>query len=172
MSSNPTDKSDKQLYLKTAKLFQMTNLELKDTLIEDIEDLLIKVEQSFNIKFVGDELVNILTFGELCDHIANKVKLEQVDDCTSQQAFYKLREAISNTFNIDSKSITVDLPLTDILPRKDRRQRIMKLEKHLGFKLNILRPPHLVTWILVLSIITSFVLLFFIWPVGLSVLVV
>jgi acyl carrier protein len=47
----------------------MTDYEIKNIDAEDIEDLLVKVETSFDIKFVGDELVQITTFGQLCDHI-------------------------------------------------------------------------------------------------------
>lgn len=73
----------------------MTDYELNNIDPENIEDLLVKVEKSFNIKFVGNELIALLTFGELCDHIVNKIKLDHSDNCTTQQAFYKLRNAIS-----------------------------------------------------------------------------
>jgi len=41
----------------------MTNYELKNIDSEDIEDLLLKVETSFDIKFLDEELVHITTFG-------------------------------------------------------------------------------------------------------------
>jgi hypothetical protein len=146
----------------------MTFYELKNVDPEDIEDLLVKVETSFDIKFVGNELIHITTFGLLCDHIANKIQLEKLDDCTSQQAFYKLRDSISSTLNIDKKTISTSLPLTNFLPRQSRRSRIKKLEEHLGFKLNILRPPHWVTITLMVLLLASIVGLFFNWQIGLS----
>ena len=69
----------------------MINYELKDIDPEDIEDLLVKIEQSFDIKFEGNELVHAKTFGQLCDHITNKIQLLNSADCTTQQAFYKLQ---------------------------------------------------------------------------------
>lgn len=150
----------------------MTDYELKDIDSEDIGDLLVKVESSFNIKFVGNELAHITTFGQLCDHITNKIRLDNSDDCTSQQAFYKLREAISLTLKIDSKTISTDFLLNDILPKQNRRSNTKKLEKHLGFKINILRPPHWVTGTLVVILIASIVGLFFNWQIGLIGLVV
>jgi acyl carrier protein len=144
------------------KSYELNNIDS-----EDIEDLLIKVEDSFDIKFIDDELVHITNFGELCDHIANKIKLDNSDDCTSQQAFYKLREAISSTLQIDNKTISTDFPLVNFLPRKSRRSRTKKLEKCLGFKLNILRPPHWVTWIFIILFLVSIVALFFNWQIGL-----
>ncbi|MBD1422629.1 acyl carrier protein [Sphingobacterium chuzhouense] len=108
---------------------------------EDIDDLLIEIEKSFEISFADAELSSITTFGQLCDLVMEKIKLENVDSCTTQQAFYKLRNAISITLQIDHKSISTDLPLTVILPHKERRHRTKKLERHLRIKLNILSPP-------------------------------
>lgn len=144
-----------------------TDYELKNIDSEDIEDLLVKVETSFDIKFVGDELVHITTFGQLCDHISSKIQLDNSDDCTSQQAFYKLRNAISSTLEIDNKTISTDFPLAECLPRQSRRSRTKKLERYLGFKLNILRPPHWVTVTLAILLLASLVGLFFNWQIGL-----
>ena len=145
----------------------MADYELKYVDPEDFGDILKKVETSFDIKFSGDELKNVMTFRQLCDHIADKIQLENSDDCTSQQAFYKLRDTISSTLQIDSKTISTDFPLIDILPRLSRRSRTKKMEKHLGFKLNILRPPHWVTGTLVIILLASIVGLLFNWQIGL-----
>jgi hypothetical protein len=148
-----------------------TDYELKNIDSEDIEDLLVKVENSFDIKFGDTELTEIMTFGQLCDLIANKIQLDNSDDCTSQQAFYKLRHAISSTLQIDNKTISTDFPLVNLLPRQSRRARTKKLEKHLDFKLNILRPPHWVTGILLILLLASIIGLFFNWQIGLLGLV-
>lgn len=145
----------------------MTDYELKNIDPDDISDLLVKVEKSFDIKFGDTELMHISTFGELCDHIANKIQLDNSDDCTSQQAFYKLRDAISLTLQIDNKSISTNFSLADILPRQSRRSRTRKIEEQLGFKLNILRPPHWVTGTLAVILLASLVGLFFNWQIGL-----
>lgn len=145
----------------------MTDYELKNIDPDDISDLLVKVEKSFDITFSDTELMHISTFGELCDHVANKIQLDNSNDCTSQQAFYKLRDLISSTFQIDKKIITINFSLEDFLPRQSRRSRTRKLEEQLGFKLNILRPPHWVTTTLVILLLASFVGLFFNWQIGL-----
>lgn len=43
----------------------MKDYELINIGTEDIEELLLKVETSFDIKFVGKELVHITTFGKV-----------------------------------------------------------------------------------------------------------
>ncbi|WP_443937902.1 hypothetical protein [Pedobacter sp. MW01-1-1] len=146
----------------------MTEHELKNIDAEDIEDLLAKVEVSFNIKFMNDELNHIRTFGQLCAHISNKIQLENSDDCTSQQAFYKLRKAISTTLQIEYNKITPDTSLNDLFPRTTRRSKVKILEQHLAFDLDILQPPHWITNGLLITLFISFVGLFFNWKFGLS----
>lgn len=144
--------------------------ELINTGPEEIEDLLKKVETSFSIRFFDNELTHVTTFGQLCDHITNKIQLDNAEDCTSQQAFYKLRDAISTLFQIDNKTISPGFPLREILPRQARRLRIAMLEKHLRFKLNILRPPHWLTITLAIILLASMIGLFVNWQIGLSAL--
>ncbi|WP_412464400.1 acyl carrier protein [Flavobacterium mekongense] len=144
----------------------MTKFSLKNIDSEDLEDLLLEVEKSFGVTFVGNELVHIKTFGELCDHIESKIELENSESCTSQQAFYKLREAISTTLLIENKTISPSFPLKQILPRQNRRSIVKKLEGNLGFKLKILRAPYWVTTTLAIILIVSLVVVFFSWRVG------
>lgn len=146
----------------------ITDCELQNIDPDDIGDVLVKVEKSFDIKFKGTELMHISTFGELCDHITDKIQLDHSSDCTNQQAFYKLREAIASTAQIDSKTITVNTVLTDIFPKHGRRLRVKKLERHLGFKLDILRPPFWLTLILAIFYVASLAGIYFNWPIGLT----
>jgi len=151
----------------------MIEFVFKRTEIEDINELLAnKVEKSFDIKFGKTELNHISTFGELCDHIANKIQLEHSEDCTTQQAFYKLRNAISSKFKIDKKTISTDSQIIDFLPRWNRRSMITEIEKHLGFKLNILCPPHFVSMFLFILCLASFVGLYFNWQIGILGLII
>lgn len=135
---------------------------------DDISDLLVKVEKSFQIEFKNNELRYISTFGELCDHIANKIQLEHSNECTSQQAFYKLRDAIASTLQIDHRTISTNSALIEVMPKQNRLSLVKKLEDHLGFKLHILRPPYGISLTLSIVLVTSFVVLFFNWQVGLA----
>jgi hypothetical protein len=150
----------------------MTDYALNDTDTEDLNTLLISIEKSFGIKFGKTELAHITTFGEFCDHIANRITLEHSEGCTTQQAFYKLRKAISSICKIDCKTLTTDSQLIDILPRHNRRAKTVELEKHLGFKLNLLRAPHWVTLILLILVPASLVVLCFNWQTGVAGLII
>ncbi len=149
--------------------YAMIDFELKNIDPEDIEDLLVKVEKSFNIKFVSNEFTGLSTFGELCDHITNKIQLDHSDSCATQQAFYKLRNAISATTNISN--IKTDTLLSDILPRQKRLSLVRQIENQLGFKLPLLRPKYFITGTLILVFLVSLGGLFISWKIGLMLLV-
>lgn len=144
----------------------MTTYKLKNIDSFDIDDLLKEVEKSFGIRFADDEFIHVKTFGELCDHISNKIELENSDDCTKQQAFYKLREAISTSLLFDEKLISPSFPLNQVLPRKSRRSKVMKLENHLGFELKILRAPNWITATLFIMLLVSIIVVFFSGRIG------
>lgn len=144
----------------------MTDHKVDNIDSEDAGDLLLKIEKSFDIKFGDNELMHIKTLGELCDHIINKIKLDNSDDCTTQQAFYKLRDAITTLFNVDNTIITTDFPLDNFLSRQKRKEKIQDLEEYLDVHLKILRPPHWVTNSLLILLLLSIVGLFFKWQFG------
>ncbi|CAM4364093.1 hypothetical protein [Flavobacterium terrigena] len=142
------------------KQFKLNNVDS-----EDIEDAIIKIEKSFNIKFEVNELSQVKTFGELSDAIIDKIQLENIESCTTQQAFYKIRKAISELFYIEN--IKPETKLVEIFPRKNRRKDIKKFEKTLGFKTDILNPKTIISITLTLFTIASLIYIFFNWKMGL-----
>jgi divalent metal cation (Fe/Co/Zn/Cd) transporter len=150
----------------------MTDEELKSTDPEDIEYLLLKVESSLGIKLVENELGHIKTFGEFCDYIADKIQLNNSNDCTTQQAFYKLRSAVETTLQLDRNEIIPNLELTELLPRKNRKTLVKNLESKLDFRLDILSPPDWIVSTLVVLLLCSLVGLFIKWQFGLLGLVI
>jgi len=149
-----------------------SDYELKNVDPEDIEDLLRKTEESFGIKFEYNEFVYVTNFGQLCDHIINKIQVENATGCTSQQAFYKLRNALSEVLNLEKKQITLQLSLKEILPASNRRTIVKELEYKLGFKLNILFPPTWIILTMVLIFLVSPFLFFYDWRLAVSGLII
>lgn len=148
----------------------MEKYTLKNVDPEDIDDLLVQVERSFNIKFADKELADVETFGELCDRITNKIELAHTDDCTTQQAFYKLRDAITSV--LEMEDISPETQLSTILPRESRIQKIKAIENKLGFKLHILEPKGFIILSLLAILLISFIILFIHWPTGLCGLII
>lgn len=143
-------------------------VKLKDISSEDIGDVLLKAEKSFGFKFSDDELRDVKTFGELCDIITHKTQGVNSDDCTTQQAFYKLRGAIGTALQIDKKELTVDMKLEDLFPRKHRRRQIREVELILGFQVKVLQPKQLIVTLLFVFLCASLIGLFFDWQAGLA----
>jgi acyl carrier protein len=163
-SSSPKRRQSRAVITSNA----MTDHKVENIDSEDAGDLLVKIEKSFDIKFGDTELMHIKTLGELCDHIINKIQLDNSDDCTTQQAFYKLRDAITTLFSVDNKTITTDFPLDNFFPRQNRKEKIQALEEYLDVRLKILRPPHWLTNSLLILLLASIVGLFLNWKIGLS----
>ena len=100
------------------------------------------------------------------DVIEDKIQLDIIDDCTSQQAFNKLRIVINRTQRIGN--INPDTDLTEVFPRHNRRQAVKEVENALGFRIKILRAKYWISASLVLIFILSFIALFFDWRIGLT----
>ncbi|MDN3550378.1 hypothetical protein [Mucilaginibacter aquaedulcis] len=107
---------------------------------EDIGDVLVKIERSFNIRLDDTSPKDVKTFGKLCDIVVEKVKQTNNDSCTTQQAFYKIRNAINSTISPPKELIKPQTKLADIFPRDTRLQVIAEIEKEMGFKINLLQP--------------------------------
>ncbi len=144
----------------------MKDYPLKDIEYFDLVDFINRVERSFNIKLEDNELSTLSTVGEICAHIVNKIELEDTHDCTSQQAFYKLRESVSKVLQIDKRSIAPQTLLTDILPKSNRRSMVKQIEANLGFDIYVLRAPYWVSVILAATFVASLIILFFNWKIG------
>jgi len=134
---------------------------------DDISDVLVKVEKSFGFKFGKTELKDVKTFGELCDIITNKVLGDNSNDCTTQQAFYKLRHAIADTLPIDKKSITPDTDLQTLFPRQQRRQKVKEVRIKLDAHFDILEIKEWLKWTYFVGIILSLLMFFFKWQYAL-----
>ena len=135
--------------------------------IEDVEDVLKKIEISYNIKFHENEMANLKTFGEISNHIISKIKLENDDDCTSQQAFYKLRNAINKVTGIPVKEILPSSELDILFPRK-RRKIFALVERELSLDLKAFCIPNIIALSIFLLALISFITIFFNWKYGLA----
>jgi hypothetical protein len=143
-------------------------IELKNIDPEDISLLLRKIELSFGFRFNQEDLTNITTFGQLCDVVANSVHGNNSSDCTTQQAFYKLRVAIAETLLSDRNNITPDTNLLQLFPKQDRRQRIRAFHKQLGFSVIRLEMRSWFGWAIFAVIVLSLAAFFFNWRVALG----
>lgn len=130
---------------------------------EDIGDSLLKLEKSFWIKFADNLFKDAKTFGDICDIIESQINYTNRDDCTTQQAFYKVRKAIGLTQNFDEGNIELQTKLADIFPRSKRRQNVKRFQQALGFSVDILAMKTWLGWTIAIGFILSLVAFFFTW---------
>ncbi|MDR6942441.1 hypothetical protein [Mucilaginibacter pocheonensis] len=128
---------------------------------EDMGDVLIKIERSFNIRLDDTSCKDVKNFGKLCDIVVEKVKQTNNDSCTTQHAFYKIRNAINSTVSPPKELIKPQTKLSDIFPRDTRLQVIAEIEKEMGFKINLLQPKQGVVGVFVFILATSVAGFFF-----------
>ncbi|MBC8988343.1 hypothetical protein H9X96_21540 [Pedobacter sp. N36a] len=101
---------------------------LEDVELQDIADAILVIEQSLQINFRVEELAEVKIFKDLCDLVQEKIKLEDRDDCTSQQAYYKLNQALSYAFNLSNLNLSPETTIENIIPRKNRIKKVKMLE--------------------------------------------
>lgn len=135
---------------------------------EDIDDALGKIEKSFGIKFHGGELNDVKTLGALCDIITSRIQGTDIPDCTSQQAFYKIRDAISVVTLFDRNSITPETRLDELFPRDNRPKQITLLQKELKMRVPVLRAKNWLTLALVWGTVISVFTLWLHWQSGVA----
>lgn len=148
------------------------DVQLHDYESEDISDIVVKLEKSFGIKFDKNAFINIKTFGDLCDVIESYIKYNNKNDCTKQQAFYKIRLAISETQLIDKTLITPDSQLADLFPLYNRRTQVKIFEKQMGIDLKLLTYPDWLAQVLLTVLLASLITFFFDWKMAVSGIIV
>jgi hypothetical protein len=137
------------------KIYKFDNADL-----ENIEDLIPSIEKMYKINFEENELAELANFDEFCEKIVAKINLENVDNCTTQQAFYKLRKSIVDLGIAEKNELNTETKLKEIFPRKNRRKIVKSLEKNIGFELNLINLPQIISISLFILILVSIVFLF------------
>ncbi|MCD8741400.1 hypothetical protein LT679_12360 [Mucilaginibacter roseus] len=144
------------------KLIQLKNVDR-----EDLKHVLVKIERSFGVRVTPDDLQQIYTVDDLCNAVHSKLKLEQSDVCTTQHAFYMLRNAITTSTTIDRCSINTNTCLKDVFPEEERLQLVADMEHEMGLRLNVLQPKQSVIAVLTALFLLSLTAMYFNWQIGL-----
>lgn len=133
----------------------------------DIDDVLMKIQHLFGIRFEQEDLEHVKTFGNLCDAVVKKVKDRNAESaCTTQHAFYTLRNAVYATTNVEKEMVKPQTRLAQLFPRDTRLEVIAEVEKEMGFKINLLKPKGSVVATFVAILVISLAGAFFYPAVG------
>ena len=85
-------------------------------------ELVTDLEEAFGIELKDDEVVESLTPRMIGDVIFTKLKATDEHICQSQRAFYILRKAFLNMFNLERKSIKPDTRFRDLIGRSQEKE--------------------------------------------------
>lgn len=138
----------------------------------EIEDFLDAVDDSFGVNLKNQDLSHISNIEQFADYLIDKLGGD-VGGCTSQQAFYKVRDGIAEITNLDKAEITPQSRLKEIL-KVHSRKKINFLEKKFGRNLAIYGLNDTVLSILWALVFFMFIGLFISWKhslIGFSVLI-
>lgn len=138
-----------------------TTINLNNFDAAEIGDVLLRIEKTFSIGFTDTDLKEIKTFGALCGLVVDKVKQHHADSCTTQQAFYKLRNAINSKNPVEKFMLKPQTKLSDIFPRDNRIEVVAEIETEMGFHMNLLQPKQWIIWVFAGLLLAAIVISFF-----------
>jgi hypothetical protein len=140
-------------------------LDVIDT--EDLADLIQQIEDSFAIELTSADFCENMTVEQLYQKIIAKMNQKVVNDCTTQQAFYQIRQILQNI--VDAPSISPNTEFQSIFLKKERKHLIKKLEDRLNNRIKVLSAPILAYLGLSIGFLGLLISLFAQWFIGLYV---
>lgn len=138
----------------------------------DVDEVVNKIEKTLHLKFDERDFEEVKTYGEFENLVLNKIEGTEMNDCTSQQSFYKLRKILVEDFNIPFKNITPKSQLNHIFPSKNRIKNVTFLKDKLKTETNFLKPDFTLSFISAILIILSFYYFFNQFLLGLLLFVI
>ncbi|RYF46860.1 MAG: hypothetical protein EOO39_49160 [Cytophagaceae bacterium] len=100
----------------------MNEYALKHTDQEDILDVIELAERSFCADLSAVYNKRVSTLGEFVDLMNQYTPGESATDCTTQQAFYRIRSSLTTALLTDPASIRPDTSLSALIPPANRRK--------------------------------------------------
>lgn len=126
---------------------------------EDLDFAIFDLERDYGLTYDDEAFQKVKSIDEMLDLIVSYFKQEKKKDCTSQQAFYKLRTILKKYTN--ESDIKPSTRLEELFPKQNRIENIKSVEEELGIKLSILKPKDDVTALFVVTFLALLALLFF-----------
>lgn len=107
----------------------------------EIVELIMRVEEEFEIAIEDEEASYISTVGELHLCILTKLGLAGASGCQSSATFYQMRRALMEIADVSRAAIRPDTPTAPLLPEPNRRAQWKTLSELTGATLPPLERP-------------------------------
>jgi hypothetical protein len=115
----------------------------------DYVELLLTVEEVFQIHFEESEIHRVETFDDLNQLVFSKLQRQSSGACLTSVAFYRTRRALVDSLGIERRQVRTWTPLELFLPRRQRRENWRNIQTRLELKLPDLVHP---TWMQIASV--------------------
>ena len=112
----------------------------------DAVELVMEVEDAFEIEIPSDLAVHLLTVGDLFEYVKSQAQKGPVGTCLTAATFYRLRNAIEAS-GIETR-FGPSSPLGEVFPKQNRRKLWAAIAKNANLRLpDLVRP----SWVVFLS---------------------
>ena len=101
----------------------------------DTIEILMKVEDTFDIKIPDREAEKILTVGDFHDVVWRQLYSKSGERCKSQSLFYKLRQSVAQSFNFPAQQLQLGTSPNEVFPWQNRRQTYFAFAQSNNLKL-------------------------------------
>lgn len=105
---------------------------------EDLDYAIEDFVNQYDLPLDPKKLAEVRNVAEMIELLVSTFAQERKEDCTSQQAFYKLNTTLQKYTN--ESDIKPSTRLEELFPKQNRIENIKSAEEELGFKLSILKP--------------------------------
>jgi acyl carrier protein len=114
-------------------------------------EVVIAIEEAFDISITDEEASEVRTVGELKSLILRRLAIKETSVCWNQRAFHRLRRSAQELFGVERRRFRPELALEEIVPADERKVHWQQLHDSVGAlawpKLVWPRPLYLaVTW--------------------------
>jgi hypothetical protein len=118
-------------------------------------ELILAVEDAFQITITDEEAGTVVTVGDLHDLVIAKLHSQDCGRCLTSAAFYRTRQGIAEPLGIAQRDIRPSTSLDAILPRSGRRQSWRRIQEVANLNLPALQHPR---WIQLTLVVTGIAL--------------
>jgi acyl carrier protein len=119
-------------------------------------ELVMTIEDKFNIKISDQEACQSDTVGKLYQCVLDKIGVSSGNRCSSQQAFYRLRKALKESLCVEEIVIKPKTNTELIFPENERKMLWSRMSTNVSYKFPELEyPAIIIIFILIFSLLSG-----------------
>ena len=137
----------------------------------DAVELIMAVEEAFDIEIPDREAEKLGTVGQMYAFIVNKLAFDQSRRCLSSAVFYRARQALIDLSGVPRQSVSPSAPMEALLPSGGRRSAWQNLSRVMEVRLPHLKPPRwlgLLSGSLGLTLLIACFAAYFVYPIAIA----